>query len=67
MENPPQKPLSASVDALDGIRVEWRSSGLVSLKDCIELGSAKWFGGSEEYFQHFPLDLEQVGEISELI
>ena len=42
------------------IRVEWRSTGLVSLKDCIELGSAKWFGGSEEYFQHFPLDLDQV-------
>ena len=45
------------------IRVEWRSTGLVSLKNCIELGSAKWFGGSEEYFQHFPLDLEQVDEI----
>ena len=43
----------------DGVCYEfkWETTGLVSNKDCIDIdsGGAVWFGGAEEYEQHFPL------------
>ena len=43
----------------DGIcyKFKWETVGLVSNKDCVDIdtGGAVWYGGAEEYEQHFPL------------
>ncbi len=35
--------------------VGWRTAGLVGVEDCVDVGSASWFAGQEEYEQHFPM------------
>lgn len=39
--------------------VNWSVNQLSSAMDCFKIGEAKWFVGAEEYFQHFPMELEQ--------
>ena len=36
---------------------KWETAGLLSNRDCVDIdaGGAVWFGGAEEYNQHFPL------------
>lgn len=44
-------------------RVTWTSASLRKNKDCFDVGSASaWFGGHEEYEQHFPLDANNARE-----
>ena len=36
--------------------VKWETRDLASNRDCVDISSAPfWFGGPEEYYQHFPL------------
>ena len=36
---------------------KWETAGLLSNRDCVDIdsGGALWFGGAEEFNQHFPL------------
>lgn len=42
-------------------KIKWETTGLTSNRDCVDIGSAPfWFGGPEEYNQHFPLQTSNV-------
>ena len=43
--------------------LEWTTSALKSLKDCIAINDeAQWFGGPEEYYQRFPMNKQAKRE-----
>ena len=43
--------------------ITWTSDVLNGFKDCFDLNpETKWFGGPEEYYQHFPLENSNVRE-----